>query len=109
MIASITKDWNSGNTSPICAPILLILTKPLMANVDGKQFLYWEVDGEIYCEDCMYDTFYISLDDDGETCDWCGEELEDYSAFKVGNDTICRDCFNEEFRKAVYRYIIGRR
>lgn len=70
---------------------------------------YWEVDGQRYCEDCMNDTFYISLDDDGETCDYCGGDFEDYSAYKVGSDNICRDCFNEEFRKDVYRYIMGRR
>ena len=55
----------------------------------------YEVLGKCFCKDCARAEFKdYSLDE--VECDYCGNVVD--SVYRIGNDLICDDCFEENFK-----------
>lgn len=55
----------------------------------------YEVLGRCFCDDCAREEFADYSVDEAE-CDNCGLTVD--TVYRIGNDTICRDCFEEYYR-----------
>ena len=58
---------------------------------------YYNVDGEILCEECAKEAFRSF-----HKCDDCGVECSEY--YDVNGMTFCEDCFNDRYRRDTSEY-----
>jgi hypothetical protein len=60
----------------------------------GEATLY--IDNKFYCEKCAREE-YADYSIEGCECSFCDDEVE--TAYKVGNDVYCENCFHFVFRR----------
>ena len=48
-----------------------------------------------------YDAEQQALMDELPVCDYCEEPIQDNYYYEIGNECLCENCLNEQFRKDV--------